>query len=98
MPGGDGEYVYSNSGVCHITSGGAGKASQTPPGSAKGPVTVAKVAPHCCTVTVESDILFFQAIQPNGTVVDSSTLKDFKGTGKLVSKENAQPTTKPIDR
>ena len=69
-------------GVQHISSGGAGSTAQVPAGPAKAPFSVIKAGHHFCTVTLETDTLTFQAIQPNGIVVDSFTMKDFKGTGK----------------
>ena len=80
----DGLYARAEiGGVQHLTSGGAGKPRQAPPGPAKAPFTLIKAGPHFCTVTIEGDALTFQAIQPDGTLMDSFTMKDFKGTGKL---------------
>lgn len=79
----DGLYAHGVvGGVQHISSGGAGSTAQVPAGPAKAPFSVIKAGQHFCTVTLETDILTFQAIQPNGIVVDSFTMKDFKGTGK----------------
>ncbi|MCX6876584.1 MAG: metallophosphoesterase [Verrucomicrobia bacterium] len=79
----DGLYAHGVvGGVQYITTGGAGRAAQVPAGQAKAPFSVIKAGQHFCTVTIEADTLTLQAIQPNGTVVDSFTMKDFKGTGK----------------
>ncbi len=72
----DGLYAHATvGGVQHITSGGAGQVPQAP-GATQAPFTIVKAATHFCTVTVEGDSLTFQALQPDGTVLDTFKLKD----------------------
>ena len=62
-------------------TGGAGRPAQSPGAPDNQTFDVWKSGPHYCTVTIENDTLTCRALRPDGTVLDTFTVKDAGGAG-----------------
>ena len=61
-------------GVHHITTGGGGAPLYNPDSNSPNVITSSK-ANHFCKVEIDGNNLKFRAVKPDGTVIDTFTIK-----------------------
>lgn len=64
-------------GVYHITTGGGGAPLYSPEKNFPNVITSTK-ANHFCKVEIDDNLLRFSAVKPDGTVIDTFTIKKEK--------------------